>query len=42
MNVSNSLEYFKCWHKKFGWEVMELRGPIDGHRTQYRKILFIK
>ncbi len=34
IGISNDIDYRLGMHLKFGWEVIELRGPMDGHLTQ--------
>ena len=34
IGITNSPDNRLARHKKLGWEVLELRGPMDGHLTQ--------
>ena len=34
IGITNDLENRLNRHKSSGWEVVELRGPMDGHLTQ--------
>lgn len=34
IGITNDPESRLATHKRLGWEVLELRGPMDGHLTQ--------
>jgi hypothetical protein len=34
IGITNNLDHRVKTHKKLGWQLIEVRGPMDGHLTQ--------